>query len=115
MALKHYDIKVRVYNEVPAFGKGIVMLLDLIDEYGSLSKAYRQMGMAASKAWKILHRAEADLGVKLVESLSGGKNGGNSRLTKEGKEYVLRYHMMMEEINTTTKAAFEKYFGDENE
>lgn len=115
MALKHYDIKVRVYNEVPAFGKGVVMLLDLIDEYGSLSKAYREMGMAASKGWKILHRAEADLGVKLVDSVSGGKNGGNSQLTKEGKEYVYKYHMLMDEINKVAKDAFDKYFGDEDE
>lgn len=115
MALKHYDMKVRVYNETPAFGKGIVMLLDLIDQYESLSKAYKEMGMAASKAWKILHRAEEDLNVKLVESVSGGKNGGSSRLTQEGKEYVKRYHLFMDEIQLAADSAFQKYFGEENE
>ena len=65
--------------EEPDFGKGVAQLLSLTREKGSLSAAYKSMGMAASKAWKILNRAEADLGVKLVERKSGGKQGGGSK------------------------------------
>ena len=115
MTLKHYDMKVRVYNDIPAFGKGVVMLLEGIDQYGSLSKAYKEMGMAASKAWKILNRAEDDLGVNLVESVSGGKYGGSSQLTQEGKDYVERYHKFIDEIQFTADKAFQKYFGDDHE
>ena len=107
-------MKLRVYNEEPAFGKGVVMLLDKTHQYGSLSKAYKDMGMAASKAFKILHRAEADLGVKLVESVSGGKNGGSSVLTEEGKMYVEKYHMFMNDMKKAADEAFLKYFGDEH-
>lgn len=52
--------------EEPDFGKGVAQLLSLTREKGSLSAAYKSMGMAASKAWKILNRAEADLGVNSV-------------------------------------------------
>ena len=31
--------KIQVYNEMPAFGKGIFMLLKLVEKHGSLSKA----------------------------------------------------------------------------
>ncbi|MGN1182759.1 MAG: winged helix-turn-helix domain-containing protein [Faecalibacillus sp.] len=114
MALK-YDIKVRVYHDEPSLGKGVVMLLELVDQYGSLSKAYKDMNMAASKAWKILNRAQKDLGIKLIESTSGGKNGGSSFVTKEGKDYIRRYHLFVDEIEKTANKAFMKYFGDENE
>ena len=77
--------------EEPDFGKGVAQLLLLTREKGSLSAAYKSMGMAASKAWKILNRAEADLGVKLVERKSGGKQGGGSHLTLEGEDILNRY------------------------
>ena len=85
---KHFDFRVRVFMEEPDFGKGVAQLLSLTREKGSLSAAYKSMGMAASKAWKILKRAEADLGVKLVERRSGGKQGGGSNLTPEGEDIL---------------------------
>ena len=60
---QHYHVKVRVYNESIDFGKGVAELLQRIEATGSLSAAYKAMGMSASKAWKILRRAEADLGL----------------------------------------------------
>lgn len=57
---QHYHVKVRVYNESIDFGKGVAELLQRIEATGSLSAAYKAMGMSASKAWKILRRAEAD-------------------------------------------------------
>ena len=68
---QHYHVKVRVYNESIDFGKGVAELLQRIEATGSLSAAYKAMGMSASKAWKILRRAEADLGFALVSSTAG--------------------------------------------
>lgn len=53
---QHYHVKVRVYNESIDFGKGVAELLQRIEATGSLSAAYKAMGMSASKAWKILRR-----------------------------------------------------------
>lgn len=50
---KRFDFRVRVFMEEPDFGKGVAQLLSLTREKGSLSAAYKSMGMAASKAWKI--------------------------------------------------------------
>ena len=44
-----------------------------------------------SKAWKILKRAEEDLDMLLVERISGGKDGGGSKLTQEGEELLEKY------------------------
>lgn len=111
---KQFDIRLRVFREDPAFGKGVAQLMELIEQKGSLSAAYKEMGMAASKAWKILRRAEADLGFPLVESVSGGKTGGYSKLTKEGKEFLERYQMFRKEIDQAAEESFMKYFGNQD-
>ena len=44
-----YKLKIQIGNNEPNFGKGVVELLELCDKYGSLSKAYKEMGMSNSK------------------------------------------------------------------
>ena len=40
-----YKLKIQIGNQEMDFGKGVVELLDLCDQYGSLSRAYKEMGM----------------------------------------------------------------------
>lgn len=107
---QHYHIKVRVYNEAIDFGKGVAELLRRVDETGSLSAAYKAMGMSSSKAWKILHRAEADLGFALVRGTAGGRSGGGTVLTAEGRELLERYAAFNAEVQAAAARAFAKYF-----
>ena len=51
-----YKLKIQIGNNELNFGKGVVELLELCDKYGSLSKAYKEMGMSNSKAWKIIKK-----------------------------------------------------------
>ena len=104
---QHYHVKVRVYNESIDFGKGVAELLQRIEATGSLSAAYKAMGMSASKAWKILRRAEADLGFALVSSTAGG---GSSVLTPEGRLLLERYTAFNAEVQLAAAQAFAKYF-----
>ena len=46
------------------------------------------MEMSYSKAWKILKRAEQEMGTELINRVSGGKNGGSSTLTEAGETAV---------------------------
>ena len=110
---QHYHVKVRVYNESIDFGKGVAELLQRIEATGSLSAAYKAMGMSASKAWKILRRAEADLGFALVSSTAGGKSGGGSVLTDEAKEFMQRYESYRDECVRADRERFARYFADE--
>lgn len=65
------------------FGMGRLMLLDMIEEHGSLRKAAEAMGMSYRAAWGKLRATEDALGVVLVES-SGTRRGG-CHLTPAGK------------------------------
>ena len=50
-----------------------------------------RMGMAYTKALKLMKNAENALGFPLTMRTTGGKNGGGSRLTPEGEEWLKRY------------------------
>lgn len=78
-------------NNNKFFGEGPAQLLHAIEEYGSLRTAARSMGMAYTKALKILNNAEAILKFPLTTRRAGGKTGGGSQLTPEGKEWLTRY------------------------
>ena len=109
-APQKFHLKVRVYNEEIAFGKGIAQILELVEQYGSLTAAYKTMGMSSSKAWKILHRAEADLGYPLLKSVSGGAHGGGTVLTPEGKELLEKYSQFETQVQAFAQEAFQKIF-----
>lgn len=73
------------------FGEGPCRLLHGVEEHGSLRAAAASMGMAYTKALKLIKNAEAALGFPLTERTVGGKTGGGSRLTPQGKEWLTRY------------------------
>lgn len=78
-------------REEKFFGEGPCRLLHGIEETGSLRAAALAMGMAYTKALKLLKNAECALGFPLTKRATGGKSGGGSRLTPEGKEWLRRY------------------------
>ncbi len=107
----NYHIKVRVFNQQLSFGKGVAELMRLVAQHGSLRAAYQSMGMSSSKAWKILRRAEADLGYKLVEAAAGGAQGGFAALTPAGEELLAAYVAFDREVQQQAALSFAKYFG----
>lgn len=50
----------------PVFGPGVMALCRGVQETGSLNAAAKSMGMAYSKAWRVLKETEAALGVQLL-------------------------------------------------
>ena len=78
-------------NDNKFFGEGPAKLLRAIEEHGSLRTAALSMNMAYSKATRLIKNAETALGFTLTIRTTGGKTGGGSQLTPEGKEWLLRY------------------------
>ena len=73
------------------FGEGPARLLRLVEETGSLRAAALTMEMSYSKALRLLQHAEAVLRYPLTTRRTGGRDGGGSRLTPKGKEWLGRY------------------------
>ena len=78
------------------FGEGPARLLRGVNETGSLRKAAMSMDMAYTKALKLIKNAEEALGFSLIDRATGGRDGGGSRLTGEGKEWLERYERYRE-------------------
>ena len=73
------------------FGEGPARLLRGIQDKGSLRASAYAMEMAYTKALSIIRNAENALGFPLVIRTTGGKSGGGSKLTDEGREWLERY------------------------
>ena len=92
------------------FGEGPYRLLTLAEETGSLRQAALTMGMAYTKALKILNRAEEVIGSPLTERAVGGTSGGGTRLTPKGKEWVKNYAAFRAACVEANRRLYLEYF-----
>ena len=92
------------------FGEGPARLLHGIEETGSLRAASASMGMAYTKALKILGNAESTLGFPMTVRSAGGKSGGGSCLTPEGKEWLARYEAYKDACIQANARLYMEYF-----
>jgi molybdate transport system regulatory protein len=96
----------------PIFGTGICQLLVRVDSSGSLRCAATEMGMAYSKAWQVVHRAEEHLGFALIYRQVGGKRGGGSKLTDDGRRLVASFGALTDEADPLLERLYEKHFSE---
>ena len=92
------------------FGEGPCRLLLHIEKTGSLRAAAMEMGMAYSKASKLLKQAETNLGFPLTARSTGGKNGGGSMLTIEGRQWLYRYEAYRNACIQANQALYRQHF-----
>ena len=95
------------------FGEGPTRLLHAVEEHGSLRAAAASMGMAYTKALKILRNAENTLGYPLTIRNTGGKDGGGSRLTSEGKEWLDRYEAYRDACIQANERLYLEFFPEQ--
>ena len=77
-----------------AFGQGIALLMEGVEKEHSLNRAAKSMGMAYSKAWRIIKEAEGQLGYELLAR--DGARG--STLTPQGKRALDTYWSIKNEV-----------------
>ena len=94
------------------FGPGVAALLEEVREKRSLRVAAASMGMAYSKAWRIIRTAEEALGCKLLDSTIGGRHGGGAALTEEAEALLSAYQALREEVAAFARERFETRFRD---
>lgn len=97
-------------NGIKFFGEGPCRLLRCVEKTGSLRSAAMEMEMAYSKASKILKQAEANLGFPLTTRIAGGKDGGGSKLTPEGKRWLRQYEAYRDACVKSNQALYRQFF-----
>jgi len=74
-----------------------VELLEKIDALGSITRAAKAVGISYKTAWDVVDEMN-DLSAKpLVVRSAGGKGGGGTVLTREGKEVIRLYRVVERE------------------
>ena len=97
-------------NGIKFFGEGPFRLLRSVEKNGSLRAAAIEMEMAYSKASKLLKQAEANLGFSLTTRSTGGKDGGGSVLTPEGKQWLRKYEAYRDACVKANQALYRQFF-----
>jgi len=103
-----YSLNLKLSTDKPFFGPGVIELLDRICETKSINSAAKGMGMSYNKAWRILKRAEQEIGYPLIITNIGGANGGGSIVTEEGKCLMKKYQLFQQK----TYEVVDEYFND---
>ncbi|MFR8830624.1 MAG: winged helix-turn-helix domain-containing protein, partial [Eggerthella lenta] len=88
------------------FGRGIASLCLGVRETGSLNAAAKGMGMAYSKAWRIIKDTEAALDLQLLNR--DGAHG--SDLTEAGNKLLDTYLAIEEKLQKEAEELFEAAF-----
>ena len=95
-------------NDEKFFGEGPYRLLLAIEKTGSLRSASQSMGLAYSKAFRMIKNAEEALGF----SLTSRQAGGGSTITPEGKEWLKKYEQYREACIQAGSQLYMEIFSD---
>ncbi len=86
------------------FGRGIASLCLGVRDTGSLNAAAKSMGMAYSKAWRIIKDTEAALGTQLLY-----RNGAHgSQLTEDCEKLLAIYQAIGDSVQNLAEEQYEK-------
>ena len=91
-----------------AFGPGKADLLIAIQSTGSISAAGKHLGMSYRRAWLLVDAMNRCFQQPLVETATGGTQGGGTRLTPLGLDVIERYQQLQQDIH----ALGEKHFAE---
>lgn len=105
----HCGITLRLYREEKVFGPGVAELLETVRETHSLRSAAMRMDMAYSKAWKVIKEAEKGFGFALLDSATGGRQGGGATLTPEADVLLSRFRAFEAECKQAMEIAYQRH------
>ncbi|NMW19318.1 MAG: TOBE domain-containing protein [Chlorobiaceae bacterium] len=74
-----------------------IALLEKINELGSINSAAKAVGISYKTAWHLVNMVNNLSEKPLVDRVAGGKGGGGTVLTKEGKKVIKQFRVVQEE------------------
>ena len=92
------------------FGAGPCELLLEVERLGSLRAAAQHLGMAYTKAFSMVKRAEREFGFAMTQRTIGGKGGGGSTITPQAKALLMRYQAYRTACGQSAQDLYNTYF-----
>lgn len=94
--MENWEVTLNLGDKIP--GKELLILLEKIDQTGSLNRAVEEAGISYRYGWGLLNRTEQALGKALVFRQTGGSTGGGTTLTDEGKKLMGHMQSLQREV-----------------
>lgn len=122
MEQRHYVTKARtsvrskvwfVLGNDHIFGSGLARLLADIERFGTLREAAEVGRVSYRHAWDMIKNAEARIGSKLILPEVGGRGGGRSTLSDEGKRLLHLFQRINKEVAEFADERFAALFSAE--
>lgn len=108
--LNVYKVRGRIWIESDNgtfIGYGRVILLERIQQFGSITEAAKSMKMSYRNAWEMVGSMNKQSKQPLVETAAGGVGGGGTKLTREGEKAIQCFRELYER--------FKQFNGNETE
>jgi len=102
--------RLKIGKEKPFFSVGPMELMEKIETYSSIKKATEAMGMSYTKALRIIRDIEEELGFPVVISMKGGNERGSTKLTEKGKQVLLTYKEIYDDVSSYAIKLVEEKF-----
>jgi molybdate transport system regulatory protein len=91
----------------PLFGQGRRIILEKIEELGSIKAAAEDLKMSYRAVWGKIKTTEERLGLKLVETTPGGGRNRGTNLTPAARQLLKVFQQMHEQGNLQADALFQ--------
>lgn len=105
----NYKIWLSTKDGINLLGDGKWRILKAIEEHGSLKAATDNLEITYRRTWGDLKKIETQLGFQLLEKNRGGKDGGKTSLTTQGKLLVAAFDEFHEKVDSIIEDAFESF------
>ena len=96
-------------------GKKVLSLLKDIDTEGSIQAASEKNHISYRKAWGDIKNAEEILKFPITETKRGGKDGGKTSLTEDGKNMIEAFEELENEFEKAVYNTAKKFFHNLND
>ena len=107
--MKRIQVRSKVWLEFEGLsflGDGRYKLLAAVASTGSIMAAAKSLGTSYRKAWAQLEAMDENAPFRLLERRSGGKGGGETVLTKDALNLLVKFH----KLNSEVQFAADHYF-----
>jgi molybdate transport system regulatory protein len=111
----NYHFWLSTKNKTKILGEKLINLLKDIEKEGSIQAAAKKNNVSYRKAWGDIKKAEEILKFCITETTRGGKDGGKTVLTKDGKNMLLAFDELSDEFDKAIYKIAKKFFHSLNE
>ncbi|MCK9270092.1 MAG: LysR family transcriptional regulator [Bacteroidales bacterium] len=107
--LLHHKMWLETPDGQGILGDGKWKILKTVDQEGSLTAACQKLGLTYRRTWGDLKKIEQQLGFPLLNKSRGGKEGGMSELSPQGKALTAAFDRFHSRVDEVVAEAFDTF------